>query len=76
VRHRTPVARIACRLEEVPGFQLVVLPGLGQRGQGLLGGLGGGEAWRLQVNARLCDGLVCPLPRFGARRLSALKGRL
>jgi hypothetical protein len=63
-------------LDEATGFKLVVFPVFGQRGQGLLGGLGSGEALSLQVKARRFEGLICTLPSFGNGRLSALKGRL
>ena len=76
VRRRTPVARLAFGLDEATGLQLVILPVLGQRGQGLLGGRGGGEALSLQVQARLCDGRIFTRPRVGDGRLGTLKGRL
>jgi hypothetical protein len=65
VRRRTPLARIAVGLDEATGLQLVICPVLGQRGQGLWGGLGGGEALSLQGKALLCDGLICTLPSYG-----------
>jgi hypothetical protein len=76
VRRRTPWARLAFGLDEATSLQLVLGPSLGQHGQGLVGGRGGGEALSLQGNARRFEGLIGTRPSCGDGRRGARKGRL
>jgi hypothetical protein len=56
-------------------FNAVILPALGQRGEGLVSGLRGTKALGLQMKELLVDGCGCALCGFLERGFSTLKSR-
>src|SRR4030095_10304846 len=72
----TACASIAFVFGEMIGRNGVILPALGQRGEGILSGVGGAKAFGLQMKELFFDDLVFALFGFLQRGLSTLKSRL